>query len=174
MADRICSVEGCERPWIARRWCTVHYAKWRKYGDPLSPDRVSWSGKTCSVDGCSHPVTCRGWCNKHYLRWYKEQNPPDPAAVRRRGRKHLLKRYGLSVSEYEALVRRQRGRCAICRTAEPGYASWLVDHDHVTGQVRGLLCRACNSGIGLLRDDPDLISAAARYVRTHRQMVIPL
>jgi hypothetical protein len=49
---------------------------------------------------------------------------------------------------------------------------WCIDHDHVTGQVRGLLCGSCNSGIGLLRDDPGVIKAAARYVAKHRQTEI--
>jgi len=60
----------------------------------------------------------------------------------------------------------------VCRTDKPGGRKerWHIDHDHVTGQVRGLLCGKCNSAIGLLQDDPEIIRAAAKYVMKHRQM----
>lgn len=81
---------------------------------------------------------------------------------------HLFATYGLSVREYEALLAAQGGRCAICRTDEPtptrGRAAWRVDHDHSTGQVRGLLCNNCNSGLGMLGDSPERLSSALAYL----------
>ncbi len=69
-------------------------------------------------------------------------------------------KYGMSESDYDIVVAMQNGRCAICsRTKE-----LMVDHDHKTGQVRGLLCTSCNSGIGLLQDDPDIIINAMAYL----------
>jgi hypothetical protein len=47
--------------------------------------------------------------------------------------------------------------------------TWRVDHNHETGQVRGLLCDCCNLGIGYMQDDPDILMAAARYVMKGRQ-----
>jgi hypothetical protein len=59
----------------------------------------------------------------------------------------------------------QHGLCAICRSASPqGRGRWHIDHDHVSGQFRGLLCNNCNRGIGYFGDDPDIIRAAADYV----------
>jgi hypothetical protein len=58
----------------------------------------------------------------------------------------------------------QGGLCAICRAAPAGH----VDHDHVTGAVRELLCFNCNGGLGQFRDDPAVLRAAADYVERHR------
>lgn len=58
----------------------------------------------------------------------------------------------------------QGGKCAICGGTNPGGHRLAVDHDHTTGAVRGLLCHACNAGIGKLRDDPALLRVAADYL----------
>jgi hypothetical protein len=78
----------------------------------------------------------------------------------------------MTEQDWDQMLAQQDGRCAICRTTRPGGRgeSWHIDHDGVTGQVRGLLCGACNTGIGLLKHDPDVIAAALRYVKRHRQM----
>jgi len=55
----------------------------------------------------------------------------------------------------------QEGRCAICRRE---LAEARIDHDHITGSVRGLLCQNCNAGIGMLQDDPDILRAAVVYL----------
>src|SRR5438445_8912572 len=97
----------------------------------------------------------------------KDQRPG--ARVRERAR--TLRAYGLTEADWDALIRRQQDRCAVCRTDKPGGRGerWHIDHDHVTGQVRGLLCGKCNTAIGMLQDDPEVIQAAARYVRKHRK-----
>jgi hypothetical protein len=78
--------------------------------------------------------------------------------------------YGITLADYDRLLGTQHSRCAVCGTDKPGTrGTWRVDHDHETGRVRGLLCDACNLGIGYLRDDPDILTAAARYVIKHRQ-----
>jgi len=69
--------------------------------------------------------------------------------------------YGLALGEYDALLTVQDGRCAICGR---GDEHLCVDHNHVTGVVRGLLCRKCNGGVGLLQDNPGLLREAADYL----------
>lgn len=58
------------------------------------------------------------------------------------------------------MVLKQGGRCAVCGEEKKLH----VDHCHDTGKVRGMLCFACNTGIGKLKDDPDLLLAAHRYL----------
>jgi hypothetical protein len=75
----------------------------------------------------------------------------------------IKRAYGITSEQYDAMWRKQDGRCAIC--GEPERARRLgVDHCHVTGRVRGLLCRNCNSGLGHFRDRPSFISSAIQYL----------
>jgi hypothetical protein len=69
--------------------------------------------------------------------------------------------YGLAAKEYEAMTVNQGGRCAICRRGDVRLG---VDHDHLTGVVRGLLCNGCNAGMGGLQDSPDLLQRAIQYL----------
>lgn len=78
----------------------------------------------------------------------------------------LRTEYGLSWDAYLAMVAAQCGLCAICSKSR-GRRPLHVDHDHVTGKVRALLCYKCNSGIGNLNDDPNLMEKAAAYLRQH-------
>jgi hypothetical protein len=76
------------------------------------------------------------------------------------------KRDGIAaLGGYEAQLARQGGGCAICGYIPlPGRLRLNIDHDHKTGQVRGCLCARCNRGIGWMRDSPDLLRSAARYL----------
>jgi len=83
--------------------------------------------------------------------------------ARSQGRTWLKYYYGISVEEYDALLARQNGKCAICREKPEGQ-TLCVDHCHATGKIRGLLCRSCNVGLGNYRDDPRLMRAAIVYL----------
>ncbi len=85
---------------------------------------------------------------------------------------HLHKSFGIDLAEYQRLFVEQKGVCAICAQAESeqrgGKTKWLaVDHDHSTGAVRGLLCTACNKGIGLLQDSVAVLTSAIAYLKVH-------
>lgn len=89
-----------------------------------------------------------------------------------------LKRYGVTFEQYDALLAQQGGGCAICGGTKPyGRGRFHVDHDHgcCAGQyscgqcVRGLLCGRCNPGLGAFQDSPDLLVAAAAYLKTSRR-----
>lgn len=71
-------------------------------------------------------------------------------------------KYGLTVAELDNMLVKQSGLCAICEN--PLNAKYCVDHCHKTGKTRGLLCYSCNSGIGLLQDDPNILQAAIDYL----------
>jgi len=94
-------------------------------------------------------------------------------ARRERCRANTLKKdYGITVEQYDAMLAAQNGRCALCRTDKVGDGRWnkrlAVDHDHVTGVVRGLLCSKCNIGLGAFGDNESTLAAAAHYVMRHR------
>lgn len=84
--------------------------------------------------------------------------------------RYNLKQYGITYAQHQAMFAAQGGRCAICKSDKPGSKGkgWHVDHDHKTGTVRGLLCHFCNTAIGSLKDDPDLLRAAAEYLESSR------
>ena len=97
--------------------------------------------------------------------------PQDPKLTR----KYTLKAaYGITPEEYDAMYERQEGRCAICGDLKDSWQPGMgvegrsrflvVDHDHNTGRVRGLLCTRCNVGIGQFREDPVIMHAAILYV----------
>jgi hypothetical protein len=78
----------------------------------------------------------------------------------------LFKAYNLTPGEFQDLLNSQDGACAICKRTSSGVEgrNFHVDHDHVTGVVRGLLCQTCNVGIGALHDDVNLLRAALAYL----------
>jgi hypothetical protein len=73
---------------------------------------------------------------------------------------HIKRNYGLSRIELDALISSQGGLCAICE-ANPAVH---VDHDHVTGKIRGVLCFTCNVALGQLKDDVRLFRKAIDYL----------
>ena len=99
---------------------------------------------------------------------------PDCAEVHRREvarigmRQRTLAKYGLTPEQFDALLDAQGRACAICKTDQWGHQGPQIDHCHVVGEVRGLLCQLCNVGLGHFRDDPVVIATALDYVRRGR------
>lgn len=83
--------------------------------------------------------------------------------------RHLVKKYGITLSNYFEMLLAQGGACAICGRPEPKNKSLNVDHDHQTGEVRGLLCTNCNQMIGHAADSRDRLEAGARYLESYRK-----
>lgn len=105
---------------------------------------------------------CRVCANNKRQEWI-ENNSKRESEINRK--KKLKRRYSITPEEYDGLLAQQRGLCAICEESPEGVLH--VDHDHVTGAVRGLLCNTCNVGIGSLKDDSALLRAAAEYLEDH-------
>lgn len=76
---------------------------------------------------------------------------------------YTLKKYGLTIDDYEALLKEQKGVCAFCK-GDSNDKNMHVDHDHSTGKVRGILCGKCNRGLGYLGDDPQRLQAGIDYL----------
>lgn len=89
---------------------------------------------------------------------YEEHREAHIEAALRRNRRRL---YDLTDEQYRDMLVSQEGKCLICGDdMDPPH----VDHDHVTGRVRGLLCGGCNLGLGHFRDDPGRLAAAVEYL----------
>ena len=93
--------------------------------------------------------------NKEYARWSS-----------------ILRQYGMTKEQYESLLIQQGGVCAVCGKGPRGNSrnglSLVVDHNHQTGAVRGLLCSVCNKVLGLFEEDEILLENAIQYLRRHR------
>lgn len=106
-------------------------------------------------------------CNKKVQNQYNKTSQGKKATRRT----NLKKCFGISVEEYEALLKLQKGKCAICKQVENtkyskgGYIENLgVDHNHKTKQIRGLLCRKCNLAIGLFGENTKTMKNAIKYL----------
>ena len=143
-----------------------------------SASRASF--RPCSLAGCDSPrkvvaSQTRNFCEVHQREYMRRYNQAYVKANRERlaeanKRRHIERFYGLSAEAYDALVADQGGLCAICRKPEKALTrgwkvhSLHVDHDHLTGKRRALLCAKCNMAVGVFENHQYEISAyVARY-----------
>lgn len=189
-----CQVEDCSRKHYAHGHCSLHYARMRKTGatDPPPPTGDRWNDRLpflenevwcikCQKCGMAKPIdqfpiarntrsgrraTCLACNNAEEKARPKAHRVSAQPGYKRAERFRRI--YGITIDEYDQMLADQDGRCAICR--EP--SSWNrregdvlpIDHDHATGKVRGLLCHPCNQALGLMRDNPGRLRAAADYI----------
>ena len=117
------------------------------------------------VDSTQHKycsTSCRGkW---HYNRWKSSGGKRD---ARKQKTYWLRNKYGISADDYDNMLEAQGHRCACCGTDEPTGYNWHVDHNHSTGDVRGLLCSKCNQGIGLFDESIEKLNSAIAYLEKH-------
>jgi len=107
-------------------------------------DYTKWSKSWCRV--------CRNEYSRKYMKTTQRENAR---------RCHLKATYGLSLIQWETMLAEQGGKCLICEQRKP---IMCVDHDHETKAVRGLLCKDCNSGLGLFKDDPKALLNAFQHL----------
>jgi hypothetical protein len=115
----------------------AHHAKWKREWRRANPDRAK------------APVTA-----------WRLRNKDKVAAHKRKAK------YGLDDETYTRMLEMQAGKCAICDAPQEKqrYGKLHVDHCHSSGEVRGLLCAACNTSLGLFRDSPRFLRLAASYL----------
>ena len=122
----------------------------------------------------ANPEKARKYAREYARKWRAE----NPEAVRRNNRAHHARnpwssrrhswlRQGIDAAAAEARLRAHNGRCDVCGTDKAGgQGGWQVDHDHDTGEIRGVLCRLCNLALGRL--DSVGLYAFERYLRPER------
>jgi len=123
-----------------------------------------WTGRECRNGHLARRFAVNGLCVKCGHDNAVKRNKTARVQLRTA---NALKRYGLSVDEYQALLRAQNNKCAICEApfGDERKTAPHVDHDHDTGTVRGLLCWACNFGLGHFQDCREILILAAAYLK---------
>jgi hypothetical protein len=138
--------------------------------DEFSPGAWDAENKLICAEYRKNPLTEIRWCIQ-----CQESEPIfglpkqiEVSTLEAKG-KYLERTYDISLKEYEQLFIEQFGVCAICHKPPTEDKPFLVvDHDHETGMVRGLLCNNCNIAIGLLKDNADTLRSAVRYIQASR------
>jgi hypothetical protein len=136
----------------------------------LPADQYYWHKR-----GHRHSCACKT-CYQLKRRPYQIAYMAGVGKLKRRARydpdkrsESIVKSYGISLEQYDRLLAAQNGGCAICGSKEAKTqrnGRFCLDHNHQTGEVRGLLCAPCNRGVGLLGDDPERLKKASDYLLT--------
>lgn len=118
-----------------------------------------------------HPCATCGSSRRYKNRVCRACHPMKSEAYYQKNRERLLKRqrariikklYGITQEEFEALKEAQGGCCAICKK----FKRLVVDHNHATGKVRGLLCSPCNAALGIFGDGVEMLKVALQYLES--------
>jgi hypothetical protein len=158
-----CAEHGCRRMTVGQGWCSTHYSRYVKAPQGRERRLAAKTGRLCahcgnqiSPDRRSRALFCSVECKR---RDFVESGAQRASVLR----SYYKRNYALTLEQAEDM---RRTGCAICaRTTGIGRFGQLhIDHDHVTGEVRGVLCHECNTGLGKFKDDPDLLAAAIKYL----------
>ena len=118
------------------------------------------------------PYCYHGKCKSCYVK--KQQENYDPIKKRDENLKRV---YGIGIEEYNTLLEKQNNCCAICESTDPkgrksgrggGVDVFYVDHDHKTGNVRGLLCNICNRTMGYVGENSNVLEEMIKYLQKHQ------
>ena len=148
-----------------------------KNGHLLTPENTSPNGKGGKWVCCK---LCKNARAREYAQNHWKENKQrlrdwcvsNPTQVKTSAKKRKLKmKYGLTPERVQEMVVEQGGKCAACGSTEPGgrHNVWLIDHNHMTGKVRGLLCNGCNVALGMLKEDETRIFALIEYLRRYKE-----
>ncbi len=108
----------------------------------------------------------RAWQQANHEYYLRKQAEYRARVTRDHRSGHLKRKFDLTLDEYEGILEGQNRACAICGEPPSERIALHVDHDHGTGEIRGLLCVRCNNALGLFRENTDVLRRAIRYVRS--------
>jgi len=163
--------------------CKINKSKDDYHKRSKSLDKLDYWCKLCkkkkeqsynfkpNYEGNKDCKKCHANLNK--INFYKCKRNPDGlenrcknCCIERSRNNEIITRYGIDQLEYEQMFKSQKGKCKICNTSNPGRGKnkMSIDHCHKTGKIRGLLCNSCNNGLGMFKDDPELLVKAMEYL----------
>lgn len=140
----------------------MRYGIWNESGERRCSECGLYQSREMHPEG--RDSRCKT-CNKARAEAYRKANPEK--VKERAWRASIKRRYGIDHVEYAEMLEAQDGVCAICGRdpSDCKDGRLVVDHDHETLEVRGLLCNNCNRGIGFLGDAYLIVAAAAEYLK---------
>jgi Recombination endonuclease VII len=145
------------------------HALTRKHAGLYGPNNFQWREHLRRREGESK----KDW----YARKWQTRQRANPGWDRPRD---LLRKYGITITQYDAMLKEQKGVCAICQNPETRFefktgntCALAVDHCHDTSKVRGLLCSRCNKTIGAVGDSVELLQAMQAYLQRHQDKEPP-
>lgn len=169
-----CEFDGCSVVARVKGLCQTHYTQQLR-GEPLAP---KWKAKGSSLVrdelGRKQCAPCKSWLPVTEFSSHGRSLDGLNSYCRRCATLHA---FGMTRTDYETMLAAQGGTCAICNSAPEVGAMLSVDHDHSCCDdgrkscgrcVRALLCPSCNSALGMMRDNPERLRAAATYLEGFR------
>lgn len=174
--------ERAERTAQTRRWREANRERARAQSKAATK---RWKERDPAAARASHAAAKRRWYaanREEILRKLREQTARnreeigrrrrelrevDPDRAKRLARARKLKdKYGITMDEFDAMLHAQGGVCKLCMGPPNHKQPFAVDHCHVTGTIRGLLCFRCNRALGMLEDNAALLRRGAAYLET--------
>lgn len=141
--------------------------KLEKKVEEFSKNKVSKDGFKVWCRRCGAEVN-RKYRITHpeqYRQSYRRRNA-NPVFKKYATANQRLRLYGMTSEEFDQMFVNQGKKCGICGSLDPQHnKGWNVDHDHKTGEVRGILCGVCNTSLGGFKDNPNLLQAAIEYLK---------
>lgn len=175
-----CAVDSCSKPFLARGYCKSHYRRFMTYGDPehvISRDmKPAPEGyrvcNTCDSEKLLTEFTkssrsaggysrrCRACSNSYTAKWARA----NPSKVKISKRKTVVRaKYGDVGME----LHHKLASGAVCEACGERRNRMAIDHNHTTGQIRGILCSNCNTALGLLGEDFSRFTSLMEYLKAH-------
>lgn len=108
--------------------------------------------------------------NGKYAKTWRINNPEKSKMIARKT--HIMRKFGITIEEYETMLLSQDSVCAICKNKCATGNYLAVDHNHNTQKIRALLCKNCNTAIGLFKEDINIMTNAIEYIKFHNLVEI--
>jgi hypothetical protein len=159
LGQLFCKFPGCKNLRKQRLlYCSGHRRQ-IEHGSDLTVLR-QWAKeeRLCIKRGCKNRSKAHGLCQHHYDKIRPNRNNKE--ASRKRS---LMWSHGLTVDGYDALLKAQNHSCAVCKERCKSGRRLAVDHNHRSGEIRGLLCARCNTALGLMEENPERITRLLDY-----------